>query len=573
MPNPPTGIFQRFHSSIVLRSTMLVLLLSGLAGYLFLAVLTGQIEPRVQKSLEDRVTGLVKTVENTARIASFLGDRALADEVAKGLLMNGDVERVIINNESGPLTDLDRSALTRIDTQNAGKISPAPHTPITDANLPRGTSIRTLFSPFKPDIPVGQIIVVRNQASLDAQVSEAMDYIRLILILQTTAIIIVVGLIAIGYIGHPIHQISKRLDTMSAVDGDKISLPRGHRHSEIGRMVQDINALIDRLVQGLMTERDLRQQREIEEKRFRTIFENAETGLFITDRHGILESHNPAFCRLICQHECNPQETSCTDHHSLPDMLGSQSDRIHALIETCLTERHTCNSELVLSENEGSPRWISIILTPIEDDRLQGVINDITETKEREAHANKLALTDPLTGLGNRLGFDRQIDQLIQACKDDPDRHFTLMMIDLDRFKAVNDTHGHDAGDAILIHVARQIEQSIRKSDFAARLGGDEFVVLLPFIAQQTVAERLARTLINNITRPVTLPNAQQASVGASIGVALANQADIKKAQIIKQADMALYAVKEAGRNDYRIFNGTEDSAKTHKPSEGLVRS
>ncbi len=572
-------MLQRFHSSIVLRSTLLVLLLSSLVGYLLLAVITNQVEPRVQKSLNDRLVELVKTVENTAKIASFLGDRSLADEVAKGLLMNGDVKRVIITNENGVLTDLDRTSLTRQDPATPAAPgqppSPAATHPATlpDSGYPPDATIRTLYSPFKQDTPVGKIIVLRNQASINHQVSEAMDYIRLILILQTAAIIIVVGLIAIGYIGHPIHQISKRLDTMSAIDGEKLAFPQGHQNTEIGHMVRDINALTDRLVQGLMSERELRQQREIEEKRFRTIFENAETGLFIIDRHGTLESHNPAFCRLICQHECNPQDTNCIDHTPLPDMLGTQADRIRALIDTCLAERHTCESELILSENESNPRWVSIILTPTEDDRIQGVINDITETKQREAHANKLALTDPLTGLGNRLGFDRQIDQLIQACKDDPDRHFTLMMIDLDRFKAVNDTHGHDAGDAILIHVARHIEQSIRKSDFAARLGGDEFVVLLPFIAQKTVAERLAKTLISNITRPVTLPNGQQTSVGASIGVALASESGVKKAQIIKQADLALYAVKEAGRNDYRIFDGSEDAEKTHRPSEGLARS
>ena len=567
------GLFQSLHTSIVLRSAVLVLVLSGLVGYGLLTVITRYVEPTVQKSLTGRLDELVKTVENTARIACFLGDPSLASEVAKGLLMNRDVERVVIANDQGVLADLDRSSQQKAAPSNGTGKPPAmaggalPKAPSNDA-FPEGATIRMLTSPFKPDTNVGKIVVIRNQASIDAQVDEALSFIRLLIILQTSAIIIVVTVIAVGYIAHPIHQISKRLNELSAVDGEKLEAPAGHKRNEIGQLVKDVNALIDKLVRGLITERLLRVEREIEEKRFRAIFENAETGIFVIDREGMLKSFNPAFSRTMCYEDAELHKIAAGNAISLFDSLGEQTERVRKLIDSCLQERRTMSAELMLIDSNGSPRWVNMILNPVEDDQMQGVINDITENKMREAHANKLALTDALTGLGNRLGFERQIEQLLNERKRNPDRNFTLMLIDLDRFKQVNDTHGHDVGDAVLVHVARHIEQSIRKSDFAARLGGDEFVVLLPFVTDKDIIARLARSLINNISQPVITQSGIQTSVGASIGVCLVNRPELKRDDIIKQADIALYAVKEAGRNDYRIYAETTQGSVRHSQSQ-----
>lgn len=574
------GLFKSFHSSIVLRSAALVLIISGIVGYALLGVITRYVEPTIEKSLNDRIVELVKTVENTARIACFLGDPSLAGEVAKGLLMNRDVERVVIANDQGTLADVNRSSLNQLDAKPGampGKGANAnPHTipngapavkPLSSETYPEGATIRALTSPFKADALVGKIVVVRNQASIDEQVAEATNFIRLLIILQTTAIIIVVTAIAVGYIAHPIHQISKRLNELSAVDGEKLEAPRGHGENEIGRLVRDVNALIDKLVRGLFTERQLRVERELEEKRFRAIFENAETGIFVIDRQGFLKSFNPAFRRTMCLEDSVPPAADTTGAISLLDNLGEQAERVRSLIDKCLAEKHTRTEELMLIDSNGSPRWVNMILNPVEDELMQGVINDITENKIREAHANKLALTDALTGLGNRLGFDRHIENLINDRKINAERNFTLMLIDLDRFKQVNDTHGHDVGDAVLVHVARHIEQSIRKADFAARLGGDEFVVLLPFVTDKGIIARLANALINNISQPLVTQSGMQTCVGASIGVSLVNRPDMKKEEIIKEADLALYAVKDAGRNGFRIFGAEETDQAPPRPN------
>lgn len=563
-----------FHSSLVLRSVILVLVLSGLAGTVLIAGITRYIEPTLQESLGKRLGELVKTVENTARIACYLGDPGLATEVAKGLLMSRDVERVVIANDHGVLADFNRHAAAtagaastpnRPDgpdgldapdmSRNPGSAAQSPTAKVEAEVYPPGTLARELTSPFKAGSPVGKIIVVRNQASIDAQVDEAIDYIRLLIILQTAAIILIVTAISVGYIAHPIRKTATRLNDLSAMDGEKLVAPCGHRTDEIGKLVGNVNALIDKLVSGLTTERTLRLEREIEEKRFRAIFENAETGIFVIDRNGLLLSFNPAFSRAMCLNCSQAKEPVVLAQTSLLDQLGTQAAEVRALIDGCLQDRQSKSIELVLCDCGEIPRWFNMILNPVEDNLIQGVINDITENRLREAHANKLALTDPLTGLGNRLGFEHQIDQLISEYKLDPERSFTLMFIDLDRFKEVNDTFGHDAGDATLVHVARHIEHSIRKSDFAARLGGDEFVILFPFVTDKAVITRLAQSLINNIGKPLVTAAGVKTTVGASIGVVRVDHRDLKREDIIKRADTALYAVKQSGRNAFRIYD------------------
>lgn len=541
----PDTLKRPFKASLVLRSALLVLLISGVVGFVLLTAITRYIAPIVEKNINTRLDSLVSTVENTARIASFLGDASLANEVAKGLLMNPDVAHVLIANEQAILANTGRH----------DKAAATPASVLNPADVPPGSVVRLLTSPFNDQEQVGRIIVVRDRASIRRQVKEAIDFIQLQIVLQTSVIILVVILVAVLFIARPIQLISKRLNALSAVNGEKLSAPWGHRHNEIGQLVHDVNALIDRLVQGLMVERDLRLEREIEERRFRAIFENAETGIFVIDRAGLLKSFNPAFSRAIGFDDDAHQQLILGRPVSLLERLGELDAPVRELIERCLAERKTSSQEIMLIDDQHSQRWVNMILNPVEDDLIQGVINDITENKLREAHANKLALTDPLTGLGNRLGFERHIEHLIAERQQDPACNFTLFMLDLDRFKQVNDTHGHDVGDAVLIHVAQQILHSIRKTDFAARLGGDEFVLLLPSVTERNIISRLASTLINNISQPIRTQHGVETSVGASVGISLVNQAGLTKEEIVKQADLALYAVKAAGRNNFRIFD------------------
>ena len=184
---------------------------------------------------------------------------------------------------------------------------------------------------------------------------------------------------------------------------------------------------------------------------------------------------------------------------------------------------------------------------------------DITEIKRNEARISYLAQHDALTGLSNRAHFNEQIEQASAALAGSL-QPFTVLMIDLDRFKAINDTLGHAAGDLLLKEVAERIESSTRPADLVARLGGDEFAIIqagevgAPSADEQRrTARALAERILAVVAKPIDLFG-KTVQVGASIGIALAPEDGAAPDELLRKADFALYAAKQAGRCGYRLF-------------------
>lgn len=221
---------------------------------------------------------------------------------------------------------------------------------------------------------------------------------------------------------------------------------------------------------------------------------------------------------------------------------------------------HDLQIEFRIVTKRGEERWISHGCRPVvaKDGRRNGrrVNNrDITELKAAELRAHQLAYYDALTGLPNRRLLTDRLGQAIPLAVRQQ-RPLALMFIDLDRFKQVNDVHGHDVGDALLVEVGRRFADCLRTSDTVARTGGDEFIVLLPEIADPEHAAAVAGKLLAALRSPVACGDASFA-VSASIGVALlaAGSRD-DSSGLMKKADSAMYAAKQAGRGCYRIDGG-----------------
>ena len=207
---------------------------------------------------------------------------------------------------------------------------------------------------------------------------------------------------------------------------------------------------------------------------------------------------------------------------------------------------------------EGESRYLEVKLLPHIGDqgKVMGcfvVTTDITEHKLAQERIQRVAHHDSLTGLPNRMLFNDRLNQAISLSKRDS-RRFALLYLDLDKFKPVNDTLGHTAGDELLQAVAARIRQQVRESDTVARVGGDEFTVILPGIARGEEAETVARKIVAALVAPFQIDSQKQSiSIGTSIGIALypsdAQDADA----LIKAADAAMYSAKQAG-NGYRFF-------------------
>ena len=198
-------------------------------------------------------------------------------------------------------------------------------------------------------------------------------------------------------------------------------------------------------------------------------------------------------------------------------------------------------------------RFIMLTRTPMRGGGWVAMMEDITERRRAEAEIVHLARHDVLTGLANRAQFNARLDEASKRLKRNGG-NVTVMMIDLDRFKAVNDTLGHLAGDQLLGDVARRLQATLRETDVLARLGGDEFAIIQEGGADQHEgAVALALRIIAAVSKPFNV-NGHEIHVGASIGIAMAPENGVEPGELLKRADLALYSVKSSGRNDFCLF-------------------
>lgn len=195
-------------------------------------------------------------------------------------------------------------------------------------------------------------------------------------------------------------------------------------------------------------------------------------------------------------------------------------------------------------------RVLDIRREPLPDGGIVSSYTDITEQKRAEDTIRRLALLDPLTGLANRARFDQRLAEAI-ANAGENQRRVALLLIDLDHFKPVNDTHGHAVGDVVLRRVGRILAQTVRDIDTAARIGGDEFAVILTHLPDTSVAERIAQRIIESIQLPIPIDELTVA-IGASVGIAIAPDNGTTPESLREVGDAALYLAKGAGRGVWR---------------------
>jgi diguanylate cyclase (GGDEF)-like protein len=207
------------------------------------------------------------------------------------------------------------------------------------------------------------------------------------------------------------------------------------------------------------------------------------------------------------------------------------------------------------------PCWLCI--TAVCDDK--GVVThyvathtDITLRKVAEDEVKRLAFFDPLTSLPNRRLLSDRLHQAVINAKRSQG-HAALIFVDLDKFKPVNDRHGHAAGDQLLQAVAHRLRTCVRESDTVARVGGDEFVVLLPSITLAQDAMQVAEKMHARLRAPFHLPTGQSVQISSSAGVALYPDHGQDEATLSHHADVAMYAAKAAGRDQYVVYEPSLD--------------
>jgi diguanylate cyclase (GGDEF)-like protein len=288
--------------------------------------------------------------------------------------------------------------------------------------------------------------------------------------------------------------------------------------------------------------------------RFDSALANMPHGLCMFDRQHRLMVWNKRFCDVyrIAPKALAPGIT-LRNVIELSVARGNHPDRTAAEMvaeyEARLAAGVPSHSKLQLPNG----RIIAISHQPMADGGAVVIFEDVTEREQAEARARFLATHDDLTGLPNRLMFSQLVSDAIKVGRRDG-QEFAIMFIDLDRFKIINDTLGHTAGDSLLTEVAARLKRCVRESDVVARVGGDEFIILLRGSADARHIATLARKILSAVVKPLTIQD-HECRVTASIGISLFPSDAQNEESLTKNADAAMYAAKGDGRNNFQFYS------------------
>ncbi|OHU84578.1 MULTISPECIES: EAL domain-containing protein [Pseudoalteromonas] len=313
-----------------------------------------------------------------------------------------------------------------------------------------------------------------------------------------------------------------------------------------------------------------RLAREREQRLAQTVFDTTTEGVLVSDRDNRIQMVNRAFSQITGfeSDEVLGQTPAMfnSGHHS--------KAYFNQLYQT-LNERGHWEGEIWNRRKTGDvyPSWLQVSAVFDEQGDIEmyvALFNDITSRKHHEQLMWQQANFDTLTGLANRHHYHEKFDTTLAAAKENHTR-FAICFIDLDRFKAINDTLGHHIGDLLLIEAAQRIQDCTRSSDVVARLGGDEFAILLTDIKHTRDVEAIANKILHQLRSQFVLEG-HEAFVSGSIGITFYPDDGDEREVLLRNADSAMYKAKEHGRNCFQFYTSMmHENAKARSQLEGAL--
>ncbi len=488
---------------------------------------------------------LLDTISDTAAVACYLGQRDMMQDVVKGITKNRYVAGCTIMDSNGNEVRSGQRVLNHI--QNARYVIRYPlKTPFETENSQNNTNI-------------GILILLQNQNLLEntAKKAATRDILSLICITFFTAFL-TSGLVYV-LSTKPITTIAMVLHNTKPGNPDPLEIPSWHKKNEIGTLISDINSLIKRNAQALNAERSLRKRLAFLEERYRTIFEKANSGIFLADKNGKVLIYNPFFLGLA-EYTSNPKNVLDNFINLFLD-----KEKVSFLVNNTITKKQASSSDLIIDGKAAHRKWVHAVFINCEDDQngsmIECMLYDITQRHLKEEKNRQIASRDHLTGLLNRRGGEIQMDSILSSCQ--PDHKIAFFLLDLDGFKQVNDTFGHDAGDKILVEMAHRLQSINRATDTIIRWGGDEFVLILHGDINKETCFGIANKIIDSLNVPVDLGNNQSGTVGVSIGISRMSGKTADKDSLMRSADKAMYMVKKQKKNGICYCDEDEKTCET----------
>ncbi len=312
--------------------------------------------------------------------------------------------------------------------------------------------------------------------------------------------------------------------------------------------------------QSRLAAREAEQQREISRAQHRAEellaeYEQSGQGWFWeTDRRGMIAYVSPTIGALLGKDNASLIGRPLTELF----ILDSEGEERERTLNFQLSARSSFQDLAVRAATSGEERWWAISGRPIHDQfnnflGFRGSGSDLTEKRRSQESASRLAHYDSLTGLANRFQMSQTLEKILNAQREDQ-RSCAVFLLDLDRFKQVNDTMGHPAGDALLKQVAQRLERTVDAAGRVGRLGGDEFQVILPGSQRRSDLAELATRIIETLSQPYSIEG-HRVVIGASLGIARAPSDGVTSEALIRNADLALYAAKDGGRGRHHFYD------------------
>jgi diguanylate cyclase (GGDEF)-like protein/PAS domain S-box-containing protein len=470
----------------------------------------------------EQISELYKTVSATATIAAYLLDRELAKEVVEGLATNGVVHGATLEFGGEVIS-------TKITIKE---------TPIT---FP-------LHSPFEEGRIVGHLSMISDPHHIELRAKEIGSGNAKALIAQASIATFIAIFISYLLITQPIAYISRSLHKTTPGTDARLSMPDFHNKSELGELVRDINHLLNNTQQQIKDEQKLKDELELIEKRFRMLFESSQSPIILMEPRGSILLYNHAFIGLLEKLNTDIKK----NFGVLLQDLFEDPETLIKKVKVAFAKDEMFTGEFQLTPHKTKKNvWVQVVVSSIISDDMkeyyQFTLHDISKRKKEIDKLSIQANYDQMTQLLNRHGAEKKIQELIYNKEN-----FVVILMDLNGFKTINDVHGHDCGDEILINVAKILKDNVRQNDFPCRWGGDEFVIILKEIDEDRV-RAIVKMLLTSIKTPYQLSQYhQQVSVGASIGAAFYPQNSIDMQSLIQMADKAMYQTKSslaAGKN------------------------
>ncbi len=336
-----------------------------------------------------------------------------------------------------------------------------------------------------------------------------------------------------------------------------------HRNGSTCWLEMRIVPVLDHAGQVVAVEgvaRDISERRRAEqslresETRFRSLIQHISDVITVVDVDGRIRYHSPSIQRVL-----GYDPDALTGHEAREIVHPDDLPSLQAFFRRALDNQAAGSPlELRIRHHDGAWRHVeSYAVALLDEPGVRGIVltsRDVTERKQFEEQLTHLAFHDALTGLPNRALFLNRLEHAL-ARAERREGAVAVLFLDLDRFKVVNDSLGHAAGDELLATVARRLRGCLRPSDTLARFGGDEFTVLLEHISRPTDAASVAERIIETLSAPVSIAGHEVVAT-ASVGIVLNTDGHRHPADLLRDADLALYQAKGAGRARYVLFDG-----------------